>query len=235
MAPKRKGTLIQKGERQPGRRVTIHADGSATGVSTYEMDKSRILIDSPKIWQRHPEEPSLFVQQIDVEYLENDRARATVQYFGLTANYDSGAARGKGSIELSGDMVETPIQLHPKFSDLAGTPEAPKNNAFWVDKTTGETTKKSANAVFLDFGVGKFCGIKTYMAPYLEVRLNYFSKNSPLLKKPGKIVNGSSIPGFKGAGLAKFMLMGSSVSEIGGVYKVSELYRSGDFMGELYK
>lgn len=227
------GSLKKKGERQPERRITIASDGSATGVSVYEMDASRILLDTPELWQRHPEEASLFVQQIDVEYLTLGRARATIQYFGLTANYDSDAGRDKNAIELIADMVETPIQLHPKFSELAGTPESPKNNAFWVDKTNGETTKVSKNAVFLDFGVGKYCGVKTYMAPYLEIRRNYISRSAPALTRPGKIVK--SIKGFKGNGLAKYMLMGYSIREVGGLYSVSEVYKSGDFIEELYK
>jgi hypothetical protein len=91
--------------------------------------------------------------------------------------------------ELQSSLSERPIQLHPDFAEIAGTPSAPLNGAIFIDPDTGKQTTDNTKGVWREFkhGTSK-SGIEAYLVPGAEWREITFSTTRPsALSALGKI------------------------------------------------
>jgi hypothetical protein len=79
------------------------------------------------------------------------------------------ASRKRISVEAQSSTEN--IQAHPKFQDLAGTPDEPKeNNALWVTANNTEQTKR-----FVEFKKSGLVGVSSYIAGTgSTLRVTYF-------------------------------------------------------------
>lgn len=84
--------------------------------------------------------------------------------------------------ELIGSLSQEPIQTHPDFATIAGTPAAPLNNALFVDPDTGWKSEK-ANAIWKEFsntgGANRKAGLDSYLVPGAEWRETSFETSEP--------------------------------------------------------
>lgn len=73
--------------------------------------------------------------------------------------------------ELSGSLGEEPIQTHPDFLTLAGTPASPLNGAVFLDPDTQQITTDDTKGVFREFkatiggAANPKAGIEGYLSP----------------------------------------------------------------------
>lgn len=96
--------------------------------------------------------------------------------------------------ELSGALSEEPIQTHPDFITLAGTPAAPLHGAIFIDPDTQQKTSNNDKGVFREFktilaGVtNKKAGVQGYLSPGATWTEISFSRQRPIdLGQLGKI------------------------------------------------
>ncbi len=86
---------------------------------------------------------------------------------------------------LSSSLSEEPIELHPDFLDIAGTPSAPLNGAIFVDPETNLITTDNAKGVFREFlatigGAANLkAGIESYLSPGATWTEIYFATSRP--------------------------------------------------------
>jgi hypothetical protein len=84
--------------------------------------------------------------------------------------------------ELSGTLSEEPIQTHKNFAALAGTPDAPRNDAIFLDPETQKLTKDNEKGVFQEFGGGsanRKAGVASFVSPGVMWTAIYFSVTRP--------------------------------------------------------
>lgn len=68
--------------------------------------------------------------------------------------------------ELDASLLENPIQLHPDFETIAGTPSAPANSAIFIDPATGLISTDDSTGVFQEFAAGSSkAGIDSFLDP----------------------------------------------------------------------
>lgn len=85
--------------------------------------------------------------------------------------------------ELVGSLSQEPIQTHPNFAEIAGTPAAPKNGAIFIDPESLRQSE-STNAIFKEFAnvngaVNPKAGVDSYLEPSVEWRETRFSRSRP--------------------------------------------------------
>jgi hypothetical protein len=73
--------------------------------------------------------------------------------------------RPEPTYELSGGIREEPIQTHPDFATLAGTPSEPENAAIFIDPQTWKQSSDDDAGVFDRFGDGELAGVAAYRVP----------------------------------------------------------------------
>lgn len=86
---------------------------------------------------------------------------------------------------LSSSLSEEPIELHPDFLTIAGTPSDPLNGAIFIDPDTQKITKDNARGVFREFlatlgsAANLKAGIESYLSPGATWTEIYFSSSRP--------------------------------------------------------
>jgi len=84
--------------------------------------------------------------------------------------------------ELTTSLSQEPIQTHPDFATIGGTPASPQNSSIFVDPDTGFISAKS-NAIWKEFAfkgtANEKAGIESYLAPGCEWRETKFQTSRP--------------------------------------------------------
>lgn len=208
---------------QPGRRIAYKADGTAEGSLRFQCSSANIR-DLPTVGSANPDDRSLSCHHIDVTFNELKKVSAELFYHGITFT------RGESSrpiIDYQGGVDIVPIQLHPKFADMAGTPSAPKNGAFWKDPETDERSRDNTTAEFHGFtdpSKREFFGVEHFFVNRPLVSRTVWTKSRPNLTKGMTIV--TKIPGFTNPpGIVNWLLMDTPYRQVGSAYQTTEQYK----------
>lgn len=126
---------------------------------------------------------------------------------------------------LDASLSEEPIELHPDFTSIAGTPESPLNGAVFIDPDTGKITTDNAKGVFREFmaTVDGSANLKAGIESYLSANARWseisFSKTRPSdLGSLGSIDNPSgSNPSF---GVRTWLYDGVSYEQRGAIFQI---------------
>ncbi len=147
-------------ELQAGWTLSEDFTNTLSGSATFTVKKSEALTRPPKFGQSHPYSKAARIIAIT---LVGDAStyHYDVQYFGLTAN------PSRPVYSFYSSLSEEPIETHPNFSEFAGDPDTPKNNAVF-DK----------DGLFLGFGDGAgddLTGVRGYLTGSPSVRKTWFT------------------------------------------------------------
>jgi hypothetical protein len=128
---------------------------------------------------------------------------------------------------LDTSLAEEPIELHPDFDTIAGSPSSPANGAIFIDPDTGKITTDNTRGVFREFaavvgGVANLkAGVEAYLSPGARWVENSFSTTRPGdLGSLGEIDSPSgSEPSF---GSRNWLYDGASYTRRGGIYQIQK-------------
>lgn len=134
------------------------------------------------------------------------------------------ASPSKKRLSIDANSGTENVTAHPRFQDLAGTPDEPnETNAVWVASNDSESTKR-----FVEFKKPSLYGVSSYIAGNgSTLKLTYFDTwggFGAVTNKIGKI-DFPSVPGLWGSSTS-WLLAGATAEPFGNQWKVSLLYRS---------
>ena len=119
----------------------------------------------------HPNFPRMAIDRATYRFTDGGAfALVTYVYAGVLSRLP------EPTFELNGALSQEPIQTHPDFATLAGTPQAPANGAIFDE-----------DGAFATFGPGPLAGATSYLAPGAEWSRISFSFQRPNLNNLGKI------------------------------------------------
>ena len=214
---------------QEGASITENDDGTKTGIAVFIGDQGQAAF-APRIGSGHPFGGGLECTSYTIESIALGRIRYTANYFGVTND--------TRRVSYTAGVASEDIQLHPKFSKIAGTPESPKNGAKWVQRTDPDAEEDYYE--FLGFFNGKegptegdnsLVGVTNYLQPSGTVEVSYYTSRTPRAKRLGTSHN--SIKGYnKPDGVKNFLLTDMPYRQIGkSFYQVTETYLASDEKG----
>jgi hypothetical protein len=130
---------------------------------------------------------------------------------------------------LSSSLAEEPIELHPDFSTIAGTPAAPLNGAVFVDPDTEKITTDNTRGVFREFRarLGEVAnlkaGIESFLSPGATWSEIYFSSSRPTdLGSLGEIdLPSGPQPSF---GSRNWIYSAADYTRRGGIYEIRKTW-----------
>lgn len=195
----------------PNRRLVYKDDGSIEGTVTFECDKDDAR-NLPGIGSLHPDDNRCELYAQDITFLTLGKIRMVGSYIGLNIT-ESGASETDPQYQVTTATDRLAIELHPDFSDFAGTAAAPLNGAKF-DESTGEFLGffDPANALF---------GSSAFFSPSYQVTKSFWSRNEPSPKRLLTVVD--KLDGLKKPENVKnLMLIGTPYRKIGSHYQVSE-------------
>lgn len=148
----------------------------------------------------HPYNPLLYLETREIIYTPIG-ARAVCSYVGVEVEFLE-----RPSYELIIGMEESPIEVHPNFETLAGTPEAPANGAIFLDPESGLFSTDNATGLFDRFAPitsggdkNPLGGVEAFLDPVVTYRESYVTRNLPSASGFGMIDENVPGPGFKGS------------------------------------
>jgi len=194
---------------QPDSEVSIDDYGVMSGSAAFEVDQELVPIFLPRVnVSVHPKDPRLVCRDVNVKFGKLKKAVITAQYIGLL--YDPSLPK----IEFAGGSGQDPIETHPDFEGIAGTPSSPKNGAEF-DQSTGE---------FIGFvEPGPFQGIRSFIVPSVIVNYSYYTSVAPSVSYIGRIVTG--VPNFRRPpNVRNFLLVGMPYRQTANIFFVTEQY-----------
>jgi len=135
----------------------------------------------------HPDFPAMAIARRSGQRGVGNLWRVSYLYEGFIT------ALPQPTYELSGSLDQQPIETHPNFSDIAGTPSDPANGAVFIDPSTGEITEEGDLGVFREFkstlggSPNPKAGVDSYMDPGATWTEISFSLTQPSLGSLGDI------------------------------------------------
>lgn len=153
------------------------------------------------------------------------------QFYRVTYTYE-GFILGlpEPTYTLSAALSEEPIELHPNFQDIAGTPSSPQNGAVFVDPDTGKITTDNDRGVFREFfatvsgSANDKAGIESYLSPGATWQETYFSTARPSnLGSLGEIDTPSGPKPSIGSG-RNWLYSGADYTRRGGIYEIRKTW-----------
>lgn len=116
------------------------------------------------------------------------------------------------------------IQAHPKFQQLAGTPDEPKeNNALWIASNDAQATKR-----FVEFKKAGLVGVSSYIAGTgSTLRVTYFDQ-WPSFKQLTEQMGSIDFPAIEGlwGSTRSWLLAGANAEPFGTRWKITLLYKN---------
>lgn len=132
------------------------------------------------------------------------------------------ASRKRISVEAQSSTEN--IQAHPKFQDLAGTPDEPKeNNALWVTANNTEQTKR-----FVEFKKSGLVGVSSYIAGTgSTLRVTYFDTWTNFKELTSQIgtTDFPDVDNLWGTSRS-WLLAGANAESFGTRWKITLLYKN---------
>jgi hypothetical protein len=210
---------------QPGMSINYKSDGSCEGQVKYRCDVSD-RGNLPGIGATHPLEARAICHDISIEYVGNRIIEATGSFHGI--DFGMGESTPP-TIEYPGSVDQMPIQIHPRFTIIAGTPASvpPVNGARWVDPVTREvsTADDAEFDGFRDPAFPTFYGVEVFFQSRPLVYRTYWSNRPPVVQEGCTIVD--RIPGFTNPpGITNWLLLDTPFQQVGkNAYRVTEQYK----------
>ena len=130
--------------------------------------------------------------------------------------------------ELVGSLSQEPIQTHPDFATIAGTPASPLNGAIFIDPDTLRKSE-SVNAIFKEFtnvngATNPKAGVDSYLEPSVEWRETRFSTSRPTtLTGLGNIQTPNGSP--PDLSPRNWLYWSESYIRRGGVYQITSTWK----------
>ena len=157
------------------------------------------------------------------------------------AVFENNSDDGQKSYELDVGIGELPIELHPHFEKLAGTPKDPDNGAIFRHITTHDPSKDNKRAYFDQFATydanGKkapLAGVKAYLAPNgARFRERYSSRTTPNLSGAGTVDQPTGAPKPTGDGWG-WLYLGMSYTKTGNIYEITKEWQLGQWKKDIY-
>jgi hypothetical protein len=229
--------MIEQGEplitkvKQVDSSYVVKNDGTIEASLTFIVDKESIS-DFPAIDDDHPEDVRLQCYNRTLTYGNNNLVTCACSYFGIAVEGDT--KKTEPVISYDAGTNQEPIETHPRWNLVGGTPGAPKNGAQY-DEDTGQ---------FLGFqgdDAGDLLGVQYYLTPSANFSMTYWTTGQPDLERRLKIVKDPEIgkklfpriPTVK-----NFLMVDMPYRKIGNLYQVTEQYMGSGERGwneEIYK
>lgn len=172
---------------QSGTDQTITQLGESFSTDRFGVDTIQLIVRIPD---------NLFPQQVLADYAphprfsnmllsKRDGQRGDPGYWNVTYTFEGflDEQPEEPTYELVGSLSQEPIQTHPDFDTIAGTPAAPLNGAIFIDPETLRQSE-AINAIFKEFAnvngaANTKAGIDSYLEPSVEWRETKFSRTRP--------------------------------------------------------
>lgn len=217
---------------QSGTSQTITQLGESFATDRYGVDTIQLIVKIPD---------NLFPQQVLADFAphprfsnmllsKRDGQRGEPGYWNVTYTFEGFLLSApEPTYELNTSLSQEPIQTHPDFASLAGTPSSPLNGAIFVDPETRRQSE-AENAVFKEFsnnpepGSQSKAGVDSYLVPGAEWREIKFQTTRPTgMKNVGTIDTPSgSPPTLSGR---DWLAWSESYVRRGGVYQVQTTWK----------
>ena len=189
-------------------RLRRKPNGLQEGECTFEclgapLHAGNVLRTKHPIGSMHPYSSSVWMESQEVVFMANG-ARLVCTYAGADFQF-----LDKPVYELIISMEEVPIETHPSFEQIAGTPSDPDNGALFRDPETGSLSTDNSTAVFdrfLPFVAGNVnpkAGVEAYLDPVATYRESYVSYYLPTVGSLGAVTNSVPGPGYPGGSRGK--------------------------------
>jgi len=129
--------------------------------------------------------------------------------------------------ELTTSLSQEPIQTHPDFATIAGTPAVPANGAVFINPDDNKKSKKD-NAIWKEFAfdgtANPKAGVDSYMVPGAEWRETKFQKSRPTgIRDVGTIEDPPGpVPTISGR---DWLAWGESYVRRGSIYQVTSTWK----------
>ena len=200
--------------------VSIDKYGLATAtVVWWAFGDERMRSARVSIGSRHPDVPGLECERL-VTGKSDGGVTLEAHYAGIVSNKEPEPVD-----ELDVTVTEAPIEAHPRFSELAGTPEAPNraNDARW-------TPDGSGGFVFGGFGPNGPAGLRgvtSFIIPTAISRRTTISKAAPVAGNVGKRGSPGSTFGVSG----DWLMVGVSSQRRGSVFVTRREWKASGALG----
>lgn len=199
--------------------IAYSRTGAVTVTRTEAVPVAMILESLKPPGTQHPRFPALLLDKCDaVKIKAGAFYNVTSIYAGLLGGDSTTDGATAPVYELRGTANDEPIETHPDFATIAGTPSAPLNGAIFVDPETDKVTTDDAKGVFLRFGSGDKAGATSYYSPSLVWTKIWSQKTKPTdISGLGKINIPEGNP--PNVGGRNWLLVSLEYSKRGGVYE----------------
>lgn len=189
---------------QPGSTVDEDENGLLTAECSYEGDAA--YSQFYPVGTLHPYDYRLTAYKRRLTRLATGKCRITLSYIGITSDPTP------MFIEHPGGSGQEPIETHPDFATLAGTPASPLNGAIFDE-----------DGRFLGFAdpENKLAGVTSYIVPSVIVTLSYYTHYVPNLGRVAKVSNLSIPDLIRPPNVRDFLLIGVPYRKIGNLFQVS--------------
>lgn len=160
----------------------LHTDiyGLSTATASYVSPTTRVSY--PPMDTQHPFWDFLWMERRTAS-IENGFVRCICEYAGFEGTPIPVE-------EWSSGVSEEPIQTHPNFEGIAGTPAFPLNGAVFYDEN-GQPTTDDSRGVFDHFSthpVTDFSGVTSYLSPVAVRRVTSISSGALVVDQVGQLV-----------------------------------------------
>ena len=155
-------------------------NGIYRATAVFRCDWKRVFSLMPKRYvSKHPDFNNLLCERVQVEKERGNVARITAEYSGgdaTSGNFGVGTNNPNAPIvEVSSTASQEPIETHPEFETLAGTPE----NPLWPGVFDDEGRFAGFPRTDADGNECPYFGVTSYLAPRIVVRQISLSKSQP--------------------------------------------------------
>ncbi len=199
--------------------------GLDTGKVYWKAPRDSALSVAPSLLAGHPMATHMKMERRTVQF-DAGFARIIGDYAGITG------ADTTPIYELVGGVSEEPIQTHPDFADIAGTPDQPENGAIFVDEN-GYVSFDPDRATFSHFAAvlngekNPLAGVTAYLDPAQVV----WRKTWVTRQRPGDISQLGEIDGPEGSppslgGGKNWLYYSLRYEQRGEVYQVTKEWKA---------
>lgn len=184
--------------------------------------------------------PAMFSVHPIYTFLNLERRRVSIEngYYVIQGDYAGVDGSPFAIYELCLGLGEEPIQTHPRFDEIAGSPSAPINGAKFLDFETQRISTDDDRGIFVEFSPynGGVLNPKGGISSFLDMSQAVWRERYVSRSRPGDIafVGHISFPSGPVPGLGSgqnWLYAGVTYEQRGLAYTVSREWRASGFRG----
>lgn len=199
--------------------------GLDTGKAYWQAPTAQALVLAPQLLSAHPDASYMKMERRVIQFAP-PFARIIGDYVGIMNNETTPV------YELVGSVSEEPIQTHPEFDDIAGTPDDPAHGAIFVDEN-GYISFDPGRATFSHFAAivegekNELAGVTAYLDPGQVVwRKTWITRTRPTdISQLGEIDSPEGNPPSLGSG-KNWLYYALRFEQRGEVYQVNKEWKA---------